>query len=172
MTQKATLDNARIAVRSDFLAVLYPNTSDKLWLELRCIHPETGEVRTLWAQNHNEKQREAIFKQADRLNSEGYGVYFAPCLRKENKGNAASATLLPALWVDVDCDGDSTRRADSLAKLRAFEPAPSVIKEARATIASAYRQSPREPIQTAKERVSALVGRANERPTTAASCQW
>jgi hypothetical protein len=131
MTQKATLDNARIATRADFLAALYPNASDKLRMELRCIHPETGEVRTFWTQPHNQ----AIFKQADRLNGEGYGVYFAPCLRREKKGNAASAA--------------------------------SREKEARATIASAYRQAPREPIQTAKERVSALVGRANERPTTA-----
>jgi len=127
MTQKATLDNARIATRSDFLAALYPNTSDKLWLELRCIHPETGEVRTLWTQNHHEKQCESIFKQANRLNDEGYGVYFAPCLRCEKKGNAASAAILPALWVDVDCDGNPTRLAESLAKLRAFDPAPSVI---------------------------------------------
>jgi len=127
MTQKATLDNARIAARVDFLAALYPNASDKLWLELRCIHPETGQVRTLWAQNHHEKQREAIFKQVEKLNGEGYGIYFAPCLRKEKKGNAASAALVPALWVDVDCDGDPTRRAESLAKLRAFEPPPSVI---------------------------------------------
>jgi hypothetical protein len=127
MTQKTVVNNERIATRSDFLAALYPNVPDKLWLELRCIHPGTGEVRTLWAEPGNEKQLQAILNQADRLNGEGYGVYFAPCLRKEKKGSAASAALVPALWVDVDCDGDPTRRDKGLAKLREFEPAPSVI---------------------------------------------
>jgi hypothetical protein len=127
MTQKTIVNNERIVVRDDFLAALYPNVPDKLWLELRCIHPTTGEVRTFWAQPSSQKQREAIFKQADKLNGEGYGVYFAPCLRREKKGNAASAALLPVLWVDVDCDGDQLERDKELAKLREFEPVPSVI---------------------------------------------
>src|SRR5690606_2658442 len=119
--------NERSATRSDFLAALYPDVPEKLWLELRCIHTETGEVRTFWTQPDNNKQREAIFKLADKLNAEGYGVYFAPCLRREKKGSAASAALVPALWVDVDCDGAPTRRDTGLVKLQAFEPAPSVI---------------------------------------------
>jgi hypothetical protein len=110
MTQKTTVNNERIAARSEFLAALYPDVPDKLWLELRCIHTETGEVRAFWTEPGNDKQREAIFKQADRLNAEGYGVYFAPCLRREKKGSAASAALAPALWVDVDCDGNQARR--------------------------------------------------------------
>jgi hypothetical protein len=127
MTQNTTANNERIAARNEFLAALYPDAPDKLWLELRCIHPETGEVRTFWTEPGNDKQREAIFKQADKLNAEGYGVYFAPCLRKEKKGSATSAALVPALWVDVDCDGNQTRRDEGLAKLQEFEPAPSVI---------------------------------------------
>ncbi len=127
MTQKTTANNERIVARSDFLAALYPDIPEKLWLELRCIHPETGEVRTLWPEPGNDKQHEVICKQADRLNAEGYGVYFAPCLRKEKKGSAASAALVPALWVDVDCDGDSIQRDKELTKLREFDPAPSVI---------------------------------------------
>jgi hypothetical protein len=122
MTQKTTANNERIAVRADFLAALYLDVPDKLWLELRCIHPETGEVRTLWTEPGNNKQREAIFKQADKLNAEGYGVYFAPCLRREKKGSADSAAWVPALWIDID----STDQRD-LAKLKAFNPAPSFI---------------------------------------------
>src|SRR5690606_2282321 len=109
MTQKTTANNERIVARSEFLAALYPDVPDKFWLELRCIHPETGEVRSFWAQPDSDQQREAIFKQTDKLNGEGYGVYFAPCLRKEKKGSAASAALVSALWVDVDCDGDPTK---------------------------------------------------------------
>lgn len=127
MTQNTTANNERIVARSEFLAALYPDVPDKLWLELRCIHPETGEVRSFWAQPDNDKQREPIFKQADMLNTEGYGVYFAPCLRKEKKGSAASAALVPALWVDADCDGDPIQRDKGLTKLHEFEPAPSVI---------------------------------------------
>ncbi len=127
MTQKTIANNERIAARHDFLVALYAASPDTLWLELRCIHPETGEVRSFWAQPNNPKQCEAIFKQADTLNAEGYGVYFAPCLRREKKGSAASAALVPVLWVDVDCDGDLIQRDKALAKLHAFEPAPSVI---------------------------------------------
>jgi hypothetical protein len=125
MTQKTTVNNERIAARSKILAALYPDAPDKLWLELRCIHPETGEVRTLWAQIGNDKQREAVLKSADTLNGEGYGVYFAPCLRSEKKGNAASAALLPAIWIDID--GSKEHRQGDLERLQAFDPPPSVI---------------------------------------------
>lgn len=107
MAQKTPLNNERIAARSEFLAALYSDVPEKLWLELRCIHPETGEERSFWAQPNNTRQREAIFKQPDKLNAEGYGVYFASCLRKEKKGSASAAVLVPALWGDVDCDSDS-----------------------------------------------------------------
>ena len=127
MTQKTTLNNAGSAARSDFLAALYSNMPAKHWLELRCIHPGTGEVRSFWAPSGNDKQSQAVLTQADKLNSQGYGLYFAPCLRKEKKGSAAAAALLPALWVDVDCDGDLNKREKGLAKLREFEPAPSLI---------------------------------------------
>jgi hypothetical protein len=129
MTQKTTSHNARNVARHDFLGALYPNVPDKLWLELRCIHPETGEVRSFWAQPDNDKQRDAVMKQADKLNGEGYGVYFAPCLRRDKKGSASSAALLPALWVDVDCDGDQHKRDKGLAKLRDFEPELSIIAD-------------------------------------------
>jgi hypothetical protein len=127
MTQKTTSHNARIVARDDFLATLYAQQPTELWLELRCIHPETGEVKVFWTQPGNQKQRESMLEQADKLNHERFGVYFAPCLRREKKGSAASAALVPALWVDVDCDGDPNKRDKGLAKLREFEPAPSII---------------------------------------------
>ncbi|NUO16963.1 MAG: hypothetical protein HUU03_11045 [Planctomycetaceae bacterium] len=95
-------------------------------LPIPIFHTETGEVRSFWPQQANDEQRESMLKQADKLNGEGYGVYFAPCLRREKKGSAASAALVPALWVDVDCDGDQPKRDRELAKLREFEPVPSV----------------------------------------------
>jgi hypothetical protein len=127
MTQKTTSNKERIVERDDFLGALYPQPQAEMWLELRCIHPETGEVRAFWAQTGSEKQRASVLKQVDKLNGEGFGVYFAPCLRWEKKGSAASAALLPSLWVDVDCDGDPQRRDKGLAKLREFDPGPSVI---------------------------------------------
>ncbi|GAB4523384.1 MAG: hypothetical protein OHK0046_37000 [Anaerolineae bacterium] len=122
MTQKTTGHNERVV---DFLKVLYPHPPSHLWLELRCIHPITGEVKTLWAQIAEEKQREAVLKQADTLNCEGYGVYFAPCLRSQKKGNAAAAALLPALWIDID--GSEENRQRDLERLQAFDPLPSLI---------------------------------------------
>lgn len=121
MSQNLTSNNAR----SEFLTTLYQNASTGLWLEIRCIHPATGAVRTLWTQIGNEKQREAVLKQADGLNAEGYGVYFAPCLRKEKKGNADSAAWLPVLWIDID--GPEENRQRDLKRLQAFDPSPSVI---------------------------------------------
>ena len=125
MTQKHQSTNDENVSRETFLSVLYPNAPADLWLELRCIHPGTGEVRALWTQIEKEKQREAVLKRADTLNGEGYGVYFAPCLRSQKKGNAASAALLSALWIDID--GPEEHRQRDLERLQAFDPPPSVI---------------------------------------------
>ena len=131
MTQKMISNNTSREIQSinqnDFLHILYPQCSTEHWLELRCIHPTTQEVKTFWAQINNQKQIEAVLKRIAKLNTEGFGLYFAPCLRKEKKGSAASAIMLPALWVDVDCDDDLQQRDKTLAKLSDFEPAPSII---------------------------------------------
>ncbi len=115
------------AGRRAFLTALYEASPDDLYLELRCIHPTTGEVRSLWGQMGNKSERAAIFKQAERLNHEGFGLYFAPCLRKSKQGKAEAAALVPALWIDIDCDGDEQRRGKGLIRLHAFDPAPSFI---------------------------------------------
>lgn len=131
MTQKTTSNNTSHEIQAvtqiDFLSVLYPQPSGEHWLELRCIHPETGEIRILWTQLGKPKQLESVLKQADKLNSEGFGVFFAPCLRKDKKGSVASAILLPAVWIDIDCDDDQQKREKGMAKLCAFDPAPSII---------------------------------------------
>jgi hypothetical protein len=108
--------------RRAFLRALYGSAPDDLYLELRCIHPATGEVRTLWGRMSDKRGLAAALKQGDRLNGEGYGVYFAPCLRKEKKGNADSAAWVPGLWIDIDSPD-----ARDLEKLKAFDPAPSFI---------------------------------------------
>ncbi len=113
--------------RRDFLNTLYQGSPDKLYLELRCIHPTTGEARSLWGQMGSKSELEAALKQADTLNREGYGVYFAPCLRKAKQGKAETAALVPALWVDIDCDGDAHERDQNLTRLSTFDPAPSFI---------------------------------------------
>ncbi len=125
MTQNTPVSKTDKSTQSDrraFLRALYGSAPDELYLELRCIHPETGEVRTLWGRMGDKRGLGSVLKQADKLNSEGYGVYFAPCLRKEKKGNADSAAWVPALWIDID----STDARD-LEKLKTFDPAPSFI---------------------------------------------
>jgi hypothetical protein len=124
MTHHSPPDKAVAATRADFLDALYQTAEPKLWLELRCIHPVSKQVKTLWMPL---QKREAILRQADQLNREGYSLYFAPCPRTRQKGNAEAAALLPALWVDLDCDDDPARREVALLKLRGFTPAPSVI---------------------------------------------
>jgi hypothetical protein len=125
MTQNTPVsktDESTGADRRAFLRALYGSAPDDLYLELRCIHPETGEVRTLWGRMGDKRGLAAALKEADSLNSEAFGLYFSPCLRKEKKGNAESAAWVPALWIDID----STDARD-LEKLSAFDPAPSFI---------------------------------------------
>ncbi|MEQ9029162.1 MAG: hypothetical protein RLP44_10660 [Aggregatilineales bacterium] len=111
-----------ITGRRLFLRSLYGSAPDNLYLELRYIHPETGEVRTLWERMGDKRGLTTALKQADQFNREGFGLYFAPCLRKEKKGNADSAVWVSALWLDID----STDPCD-LDRLKAFDPEPSFI---------------------------------------------
>ncbi|NJL57765.1 hypothetical protein HC928_23510 [bacterium] len=111
--------------RRAFLRALYGSAPDDLYLELRCIHPGTGEVRRFWGLMSDKPGIAAALKQAEGLNEAGYGVYFAPCLRSQKKGNAASAALLPALWIDID--GPEEHRQRDLERLQTFDPSPSVI---------------------------------------------
>ena len=127
MAHNLTTDKLSALDRRAFLSALYQGCPDDLYLELRCIHPETGEVKTLWSKVGDKRRLMTSFKQADTLNREVFGLYFAPCLRSESKGSAESAALVPALWLDVDADEDPTQRDRLLERLRAFDPAPSFI---------------------------------------------
>ena len=113
-----------VANCDEFLNALYLNAPEGLFLELRCIHPTDGQVRSLWTDVHNLK---ATLEQAKKLNEQGYGIYYAPCLRSEQKGNESTSRLLPALWIDIDCDDDDQQRKQGLNKLKTFDPAPSII---------------------------------------------
>jgi hypothetical protein len=127
VVNKTDTFDAPSAGRRDFLNALYKGSPDNLYLELRCIHPTTGEARSLWGRMGSKHELAAALKQAEALNREGYGVYFAPCLRKGKQGKAEAAALVPALWVDIDCDGDAHDRDQTLMRLSTFDPAPSFI---------------------------------------------
>jgi len=116
-----------ITRRDDFLAALYGQADPALWLELRCIHPETEVSRVLWSPVGDPSRRAAILRQADAMNRAGFGVYFAPCLRREKKGDAQAVAAVPALWMDIDCDDDSDQRAGALDKLNTFDLKPSIM---------------------------------------------
>jgi hypothetical protein len=121
-----TLGTSSVGKR-DFLNAFYKGSPDNLYLELRCIHPTTREVRSLWGRMGSKDELAAALQQAEALNSEGFGVYFAPCLRKRKQGKAEAAALVPALWVDIDCDGDTGQRDQNLRALQGFDPSPSFI---------------------------------------------
>lgn len=109
----------------DFLNVLYQGIDPKLWFELRCIHPtNAGKPQIRWL---SIGKTASALNQVKTLNVEGYGAYFAPCPRRERKGSAEYAAVLPALWADIDCNSDPVKRAHGLARLKNFEPLPSVI---------------------------------------------
>jgi len=132
MTQNDVVDktdtfDTTSAGRREFLNALYQGSPNNLYLELRCIHPTTGEARSLWGRMGSKRELGAALKQAEALNRDGYGMYFAPCLRKGKQGKAEAAALVPALWVDIDCDGDAYERDQNLTRLSTFDPAPSFI---------------------------------------------
>lgn len=122
-----TESRSRGIPRDDFFAALYSGANPELLLELRCIHPETEQARVLWTPIGNQQRLTPTLRQADALNKSGYGVFFAPCLRREKKGSAESAALVPALWVDIDCDDDPSQRSAALDTLHSFDPKPSII---------------------------------------------
>ena len=113
--------------RSDFLRALYGNAPDDLYIELRCIHPTTGDAKAFWSKVGDKRSLTSAFNRATALNAEGYGVYFAPCLRQTKSGKADAAALLPALWVDLDCDDDLRQREAALNKLHSFNSPPSAV---------------------------------------------
>jgi len=113
--------------RRDFLQALYQNAPETLYLELRCIHPTTADARSFWSEVRDKSSLTTAFNRATALNTEGYGVYFAPCLRLTKSGKADAAALMPALWVDIDCDDEPARRAAALTKLHEFNPSPSAV---------------------------------------------
>ena len=128
MNTTTITQNGRLVANCEtFLTAFYRDVPDNLWLEIRCIHPITKNVRTLWASSNDAAQRNNVLKQANQLNREGYGIYFAPCLRNEQIGKTEHAAIATALWIDIDCDDDALQRDKALAKLEAFEPAPSII---------------------------------------------
>ena len=107
---------------------MYAGAPDDLYFELRCIHPTTGNARSFWSKVGDKRTLTNALNRGTALNREsGYGLYFAPCLRGDKQGKAEAAALLPALWVDLDCDDDSARRAAAMTKLRVFDLPPSAI---------------------------------------------
>jgi hypothetical protein len=106
-TNKTDIVNARVAGRAEFLAALYGQVDPALWLEIRCIHPETSVSRVLWSPVGSQSRLSAALRQADAMNRAGFGVYFAPCLRREKKAMlrlpigstlwwTSTATMIPA----------------------------------------------------------------------------
>ncbi|MEO1645964.1 MAG: primase C-terminal domain-containing protein, partial [Chloroflexota bacterium] len=126
-TSTISQNGTHIASCETFLTALYRDVPDNLWLEIRCIHPVTTKVRSLWIDPNNVGQHNGVLKQANQLNREGYGIYFAPCLRQEQKGSTEHAAVATALWIDIDCDDDTHQRDKALKKLEAFDPVPSII---------------------------------------------
>ncbi len=124
---KAAAQTRIAASRDDFLVALFGLASAELLLELRCIHPETESARVLWSPVGDAQRFAETLRQADALNKSDHNIYFAPCLRSEQKGSAEAVAFVPVLWVDIDCDDDPQLRASALQKLHDFDPAPSII---------------------------------------------
>ncbi|HML23002.1 MAG TPA: primase C-terminal domain-containing protein [Aggregatilinea sp.] len=124
---KTSSDSQPVTNRHEFLKALLRSVDSELLLEFRCIQPETEKARILWARTGEQKKLSSVLRQTDTLNKSAYGIFFSPCPRTQKKGTADAAAVVPALWVDIDCDNDPERRAVSLARLHTFEPQPSIV---------------------------------------------
>ncbi len=120
-------DTLDVPSHRTFLSALYRGCPQELYFELRAIHPTTQQAKALWGQLSNKRELAAILKHAEVLNKEGYGMYFAPCLRQSKQGKVETTALVPALWVDIDCEGDLVKREVGLAVLKDFDLPPSFI---------------------------------------------
>lgn len=125
MTENGFTD--KTSERRTFLQAMFGSAPDDLYLELRCIHPGDLPARTFWSKIGDKRTLASAFKRAEALNAEGYGVYFTPCLRNARSGKAEATALLPAFWLDIDCDSDESRIHIVIDRLHAFELLPSAI---------------------------------------------
>jgi hypothetical protein len=157
MTNFQEIDKA--SQRRTFFRALFDGAQDELYFELRCIHPDDLPPRTFWSKIGDKRNLASAFKRAESLNGEGYGVYFAPCLRSSKSGKAEAAALLPAFWLDIDCDGDAAKRDDAFNRLYAFELPPSAILDSGGGLHAYWLLN--EPAQfaddVARHRVAAIL---------------
>jgi hypothetical protein len=152
-------EGGKPGARRDFLQALFGELSDALFLELRCIHPTTGETRQLWGRLSDKAGLKAVFQQADALNQVGYGVFFAPCPRREKQGKAEAAAVVTALWIDIDCDRDADAKTQAIAALHEFKLSPSALLDSGGGIHAYWLLS--EPFSlndgTDRERAAAVL---------------
>ncbi len=125
MTQDAAGD--KTSDRNTFLRALFGTRRIICTLSCAVSIPDGQPPRTFWSKVGDKLNLVNALNRAKQANADGYGVYFAPCLRREKVGKAESAALLPALWVDIDCDGDANRYNAAFDKLNSFELKPSAI---------------------------------------------
>ena len=70
----------------DFLRALYSGAPEELYFELRCIHPDDGDARSFWSKVGDKRTLTNALNRGNRhCNREGYGLYFAPCLRHRSR---------------------------------------------------------------------------------------
>ena len=93
-------------------AVGYYRT-EELYFELRCIHPTTGDARSFWSKVGDKHTLTNALDRATALNLEGYGLYFAPCLRSQKQRRCC---IVVAVEIDPErgqqrrCFGEIARR--------------------------------------------------------------
>jgi hypothetical protein len=97
-------------------------------LTLTAIHPDPGHpTPSRHLPLHDAPGLQRALQLLDRANALGWGAYFAVALRRPGltrwqRGGAAEAIALPALFVDVDDPS-----AEALARLQCADPAPSCL---------------------------------------------
>lgn len=108
---------------------------DLLWHDTaaghRCIVGiKDGVVKHHWVSGPDE----TVSRYIERLDADGWDVYFAPAAYKDKHRRAADAVSIPALWLDIDCgpSKDYSTRGEGLRAFRVWIeshglPAPSYV---------------------------------------------
>lgn len=118
-----------IETTADFLHAVFGHIDTGV-IEITCIAPQNAplkpHIKTMWADLPLTIQ-DAGFGLLNRLNGQGYGIYFGCAVRKYSKeqgrGKQEDAQCITCLW----CDVDDVTPEEGRAKLLALHPWPSIM---------------------------------------------
>ena len=135
----------------DFLNHLFSGIRGENFFEVTFILPEgvTAEGPRVISKSYNLARRERPeWDWVTRMNSSGYGVFYATTLKRQRiaahaRSKERDASWCSVLWVDVDLDsGDYESKDDAYRAICDFAPVPSVVIDSGGGLHALWRITP------------------------------